>query len=122
MPIRDKFLECRVSADILQPPASLFDASVILQKDLRNLGRACNSRRLHLKATCIAVQVAFLAFGIGSLRAKWRSPTVAGPGCGSDRSPVLRKQPHPVYGKDTMHFDRDVTGFLGANRPMASRS
>ena len=37
-----------ISADIVQPLASVLGTSEMLRNDLRNLGRGCNSRRLHL--------------------------------------------------------------------------
>jgi len=59
-PVRDKLLQCLVSADIVQPLAPMFDTSIMRRNDLRDLRRGCNSRRLHWKATCNDLQVAFL--------------------------------------------------------------
>jgi len=53
VPVRDKLLECRVSADMVQPLAAMLDATIMLRKDLRNIGRGCNSRRLHFVCTCV---------------------------------------------------------------------
>jgi len=53
VPVRDKLLECRVSADMVQPLAAMLDATIMLRKDLRNIGRGCNSRRLHFFCTCV---------------------------------------------------------------------
>jgi hypothetical protein len=47
VPVRAKLLERPVTADIVQPPTLTFDATFVLQNDLRNPGRGCNSRRLH---------------------------------------------------------------------------
>ncbi len=47
VPARDKLLECLVSSDIVQPLASLLDASILRRNNLRSVIRVCNSRRLH---------------------------------------------------------------------------
>ena len=39
--------ECRILAGVMQPPAPLIDATIMLRNDLRNGVRGCNSRRLH---------------------------------------------------------------------------
>jgi hypothetical protein len=46
VPIRNKLLYCLLGADKVQPLASLFDANIMLQNDLRILGRGCNPRLL----------------------------------------------------------------------------
>jgi len=48
MPIRNKLLYCRVTADIVQPLAPMIDANIMLRNGLRNRRRGCNSCRLHL--------------------------------------------------------------------------
>ena len=63
VPVRDQLPECHVSADIVQPLAPLFDASIMLRNDLRNLGRGCNSRRLHF--------LCYKPFYHNGLRLRW---------------------------------------------------
>ena len=48
MPACDKLAQSQIGAGSMQAGATALDANIMLQKDLRNLGRGCKSRRLYL--------------------------------------------------------------------------
>ena len=50
LPVCDKLLECRISADQMQTGGIVIDTRIMLQNDLRNMARGCNSRRLQFPA------------------------------------------------------------------------
>ena len=75
VPVCDKLSECRVSADIVQPLAPMLDATIVVQNDLRILGRGCNSRRLHFLCHSYPYYKDLRLAGLG-LVSRRRIPTV----------------------------------------------
>jgi hypothetical protein len=75
VPARDKLAQSQIRAGSMQTGGRGVDASTFLQNDLRNLGRGCNSRRLHFffynsffKKTCVNKRHAYVTRRLDKLK------------------------------------------------------